>query len=74
MSKMVAFVGGPADGQMMERPKPNIGTIYIPTSSGGRFPYTLRRCRNEFGDTVEVLAPAGRDIDPTYLKKHKLRN
>jgi len=74
VTEMIAFVGGPADGQKTERPKPNIGTINIPTNGGGQFQYTLRRCRDEFGKPVEVLAPAGQEIDPSYLKKHKLRN
>jgi hypothetical protein len=71
---MIDFVGGPANGQRIERPKPDVATINIPTSSGGQFQYTLRRCRDELGKMVLVLAPAGREIDSAYLKKHKLRN
>jgi hypothetical protein len=68
----IAFVGGPCNGKEIERPKAS--TVNIPTAGGGQFQYTLRRCRDASGNVVELLAPAGRQIDSDYLKARKLRN
>ena len=74
MIELITFVGGPADGKKTERPRPGIGTMNVPTSNGGQFQHTLRRCHDEAGRPVHLLAPAGREIDPAYLESHKLRN
>ncbi|WFT94331.1 hypothetical protein QA633_39685 [Bradyrhizobium barranii] len=68
----VEFVGGPAHGATIDRPRK--ATVNVPTPSLGQFTYTLRRCRGAGGDLVEVLAPAGRDIDRAWLAARGLRN
>jgi hypothetical protein len=68
----VEIVGGPADGRNIDRP--SRPTVQVATITGGRFIYTLRRCRNAAGDVVEVLAPAGRPIDPKWLATNNLTN
>jgi hypothetical protein len=73
----IEIVGGPADGQQIERPRAAtvIVPVEIPGKAGfGGFKYTLRRCRNADGSIIEVLAPAGRTIDPSWLAVRKLKN
>jgi len=69
---LVEFIGGPAHGARMTRPR--VATVNVPTPSFGRFAYTIRRCRDEDGNLVEILAPAGREVDPAFLAKRGLRN
>jgi hypothetical protein len=75
----VKFVGGPADGQAMEgdfHKRPS-STVEVPIAHVGgfhSFKYTLRKCKDRAGNTVLVLAPAGRAIDPSYLKANGLTN
>lgn len=69
----VHFVGGPAHGQFtLERPKPS--TMIIPAQDLSQFRYTLRRCRDSAGEIIEVLAPAGQEIDRKWLAANGLRN
>ncbi|MCK1577748.1 hypothetical protein [Bradyrhizobium sp. 174] len=68
----VEFVGGPADGETIERPKAS--TVNVPTRGGGSMAYTMRRCRDAGGKVVEVLAPAGREIDRKWLVARALKN
>jgi hypothetical protein len=71
----IDIVGGPAHGRQTERPRAS--TVLVPVAGCGRdeaFRYTIRRCRDAAGDVVEVLAPAGREIDPVWLKARKLTN
>ncbi|MGR4927238.1 hypothetical protein ACIPUD_10550 [Bradyrhizobium sp. CAR08] len=56
----IELVGGPADGETIERPKAS--TVNVPTLGGGSMAYTMRRCRDAGGKVVEVLAPAGREM------------
>ncbi|WP_143035567.1 hypothetical protein [Bradyrhizobium sp. Rc2d] len=69
---LVEFIGGPAHGARMTRPR--VATVNVPTPSLGRFAYTIRRCRDNDGNLVEILAPAGREVDPAFLAKRGLRN
>jgi hypothetical protein len=73
---MIEFVGGPVHGRKIERP--TTGNIRVPvrdeTGQFGVCHYTLRRTWDAHGNVVEVLAPAGRQIDPAWLAAHKLRN
>lgn len=74
---MVDVVGGPANGSTIERPSANTLNVpvLIPGHDGlGMFQYTLRRCQDARGHIVEVLAPAGRPIDPAWLAARKLTN
>jgi hypothetical protein len=71
----IDFVGGPAHGEKIDRP--NVSTVNVPvigTGGFGQFQYTLRRCKNRYGRIVEVLAPAGRNLDPNWLKQNDLTN
>lgn len=71
----IDIVGGPANGEQAERP--TTSTVIVPVIGAGgfgTFSYTLRKCRDANGDLVEVLAPAGQNIDPRYLASHKLKN
>ena len=68
----VEFVGGPAHGATIERPR--TATVKVPTPSLGTFTYTLRRCRDANGNIVEVLAPAGREIDRAWLAARGPKN
>ncbi len=54
--------------------RPRVATVNVPTPSLGRFAYTIRRCRDDDGNPVEILAPAGREVDPAFLAKRGLRN
>lgn len=75
MSSKIVIVGGPADGQKIERPTASTVKIPVLGKGGfGSFDYTLRSCRDTRGAIIEVLAPAGRPIDPAYLVAHKLTN
>jgi hypothetical protein len=71
-ANLIDIVGGPADGKRISRPP--CPTLNVPTGTGGEFVYTLRRCRNASGNLVEVLAPAGRLINPEWLAANKLTN
>lgn len=68
----IEFVGGPAHGASMDRPKKP--TVNVPTPSLGQFVYTLRCCRDAGGKVVEVLAPAGQEIDRKWLAARGLKN
>ncbi|GLR87693.1 hypothetical protein GCM10007857_44040 [Bradyrhizobium iriomotense] len=68
----VEFVGGPAHGATIDRPR--AATVKVPTPSLGTFAYTLRRCRGADGTLVEVPAPAGREIDRAWLAARGLKN
>lgn len=68
----IEFVGGPAHGATIDRPRK--ATVNVPTSSLGQFAYTLRRCRDADDNIVEVLAPAGREIDRKWLVARGLKN
>lgn len=76
----IYFIGGPANGNSIEGPLTGAGTVCVPTTTSGRagtfgtFTYTLRRVRDEAGNVIEVLAPAGRPVDPMFLAAHKLKN
>lgn len=74
--EFVMFVGGPLHGLTMERP--TASSISVPVfglgSGAAVAVYTMRRCRNAGGGIVEVLAEAGRDIDPKWLKANGLTN
>ncbi|MFH0303452.1 hypothetical protein AAFX91_41380 [Bradyrhizobium sp. 31Argb] len=69
---LIEFVGGPAHGAKTERPR--AATVNVPTPSLGTFAYTMRRCCDADGNVVEVLAPAGREIDRAFLARRGLRN
>lgn len=74
---LIKVVGGPAHGKKLERPHSDITTISVPVFSKTGvelFQYTVRRCRNASGDTVELLSPAGQQIDPSHLKLNGLTN
>lgn len=68
----VEFVGGPAHGATTDRPLK--ATVNVPTPSLGQFAYTLRRCRDVDGNVVQVLAPAGCEIDRKWLRARGLKN
>ncbi|MCK1322132.1 hypothetical protein IVA94_14770 [Bradyrhizobium sp. 156] len=71
----IEFVGGPAHGATMERPRTSTVNVPVPDTMGiGQASYTMRRCRSEAGDIVEVLAVAGRPIDAAWLARRGLRN
>lgn len=74
----VRFVGGPADGQEVYGEYGHtVATVNVPVPGKGGFgvfQYTLRKCRDEAGNIVLVMAPAGQQIDPAYLMAHKLTN
>jgi len=73
----IEFVGGPADGKTIERPKASrvAVPVVIPGQPGvGQCFYTLRRCRDDDGNIVEALAPAGRDVDRKWLAARGLKN
>jgi hypothetical protein len=75
----ILFVGGPANGNSIEGPLA-VPTVNVPVSIHGTagsfrtFQYTLRRVRDEEGRVFEILAPAGRPVDPLFLAAHKLKN
>ena len=74
-SPMIDIVGGPADGKKIERPR-GLGLI-VPIENSGRFApfsYTLRRVKDARGNVLEVLAPAGRDVDRKWLAANNLTN
>jgi hypothetical protein len=78
-SMNVRFVGGPADGHVIEdyNTEHGVATVDVPVPGNagfGVFKYTLRKCKDKAGNTVLVLAPAGRQIDPAYLKANGLTN
>lgn len=71
----VHFVGGVSHGSFtMERPTCPTMIVPDPCGSGGQYIYTLRRCRDSAGELVEVLAPAGQEIDGKWLLNNGLRN
>lgn len=75
---IVRFVGGPADGQAIEGDYDHsVATVNVPVPGKGgfgTFQYTLRKCRDASGNPVMIMAPAGRQVDPAYLAKHKIKN
>lgn len=69
-SVTIEMVGGPAHGKKI--PRPFAPTVIVPIMNSKRaiieFKYTLRRCRTREGLLVEVLAPAGQNVDERWLK------
>ena len=71
----IEISGGPFDGRWISPPKVSNVALPIPVQGGwSRKQYTLRRCRDRAGNVVEVLAQAGRDIDPEWLGERGLSN
>ncbi len=71
----IDFVGGPAHGDRIDRP--NVSTVNVPVIDAGgfgEFQYTLRQCKNRNGGIIEVLAPAGQNLNPNWLKQNDLTN